>query len=151
MTLRVLRAALALVPLVLTTACPQAPPRATPPPANRSGIAVGQTTAGVLTQDAPTFADGSHYRAYPFNGRGGDTITADVESVDFDANVILTDGHGNRLIGNDDSGGNCCRETERTASTSTRARPPRSGLTGWRCGGEAAWPFPTRRAAGSGA
>ena len=107
MTPRVLRAALALVPLVLTAACPQAPPRATPPPTNRSGIAVGQTAAGTLTPDAPTFADGSYYRAYSFNGRGGDTITADVESVDFDANVILTDGHGNRLIGNDDGGGNC--------------------------------------------
>jgi len=107
MTPRVLRTALALVPLVLTTACPQAPPRATPPPANRSGITVGQTAAGTLTPDAPTFADGSYYRAYSFPGRGGDTITADVESVDFDANVILTDGHGNRLIGNDDGGGNC--------------------------------------------
>jgi hypothetical protein len=100
---------LALVPLVLTAACPQAPPRVTPPPSNRSSveIAVGQTTAGTLTLDAPTFADGSHYRAYPFTGRGGDTITADVESVDFDANVILTDGHGNRLSANDDSGGDC--------------------------------------------
>ena len=104
---RARRAALAFVPLVLATACPQAPPRATPPPATRSGITVGDSAAGSLTSDAPTFADGSHYRAYPFTGRGGDTITADVESVDFDANVILTDGHGNRLIGNDDSGGNC--------------------------------------------
>ena len=97
----------ALVPLVLTAACPQAPPRATPPPSNRSGIAIGQTAGGTLTPDAPTFADGSYYRAYPFTGHGGDTITADVESVDFDANAILTDGHGNRLLGNDDSGGSC--------------------------------------------
>ena len=109
MTPRVLRSAFALVPLVLTTACTHAPPPVTPPPSptNRAGIVIGQTTAGTLTTDAPAFADGSHYRAYPFTGRGGDTITADVESVDFDANVILTDGHGNRLSGNDDSGGDC--------------------------------------------
>ena len=106
MTPRVLRA-FALVLLVLTAACPQAPPRATPPPSNRSAIVVGQTVVGTLTPNAPTFADGSYYRAYPFTGHGGDTITADIESVDFDANAILTDGHGNRLIGNDDSGGNC--------------------------------------------
>jgi len=108
-TRRILRAALALVPLALTTACPHAPPLVTPPPpaASRAGIVVGQATSGSLTPAEPTFADGSHYRAYAFTGRGGDTITADVESVDFDANVILTDGHGNRLRGNDDSGGNC--------------------------------------------
>jgi serine protease Do len=68
---------------------------------------MGETITGRLTPDDPTFADGSHYRAYPFTGAGGDTVTADVESVDFDANVILTDGHGNRLTSNDDAGGNC--------------------------------------------
>ncbi len=107
MTRRVFRPALALLPVVLATACPSAPPRPTPPPPPSSGIAVGETATGRLTLDAPTFADGSHYRVYPFTGRGGDTVTADVESVDFDANVILTDGHGNRISGNDDGGGNC--------------------------------------------
>jgi len=107
MTRRLFRPALALLPVVLATACPSAPPRPTPPPPASSGIVVGQTVMGRLTLDAPTFADGSHYRAYPFTGRGDDTVTADVESVDFDANVILTDGHGNRISGNDDGGGTC--------------------------------------------
>lgn len=107
MTRSALRPALALLPLLLGTACPSAPPRATPPPAAPRGIEVGQTLTGTLTVDAPTFADGSHYRAYPFTARGGDTLTAELESVDFDANVILTDGHGNRLDADDDGGGTC--------------------------------------------
>ncbi len=95
--------------LLLVTACASAggARRTATVPDGMAELAVGQSATGTLTPDAPTFADGSHYRAYPFTGRGGDTITADVESVDFDANVILTDGHGNRLMGNDDSGGNC--------------------------------------------
>ena len=92
---------LALLPLVLAAACASAPPPAAVAPA------FGQTTTGRLTTDAPTFADGSHYRMYPFVGRGGDTITAELESVDFDANVILTDGHGNRIAANDDGGEAC--------------------------------------------
>jgi len=106
---RVLRSTLVLFPLFLATACGAAPPRraggaAAPSP---RGFQVGAAATGRLTPDDPTFADGSHYRAYPFTARVGDTVTADVESVDFDANVILTDGHGNRLGANDDGGGNC--------------------------------------------
>ncbi len=71
------------------------------------GFGVGKTATGRLTVDAPQFADGSHYRLFPFAGRGGDTVTAELQSVDFDANLILTDGHGNRLLGNDDGGGTC--------------------------------------------
>jgi len=106
---RVLRSPVVLFPLLLTLACASAPPRPVGDPGARAarGFPLGEATTGRLTPDDPTFGDGSHYRAYPFTGRGGDTITADVESVDFDANVILTDGHGNRLRANDDGGGNC--------------------------------------------
>lgn len=68
---------------------------------------VGRTTTGSLMPDDPRFADGSHYRPFPFTGRAGDTITAELESADFDANLILTDAHGNRIEANDDGGANC--------------------------------------------
>lgn len=100
---------LRLVPLLLAAACAAAPrPDAVRPerPAP-GGVVFGHPITGRLTTDAPTFADGSHYRMYRFAGRGGDTITAEVESADFDANVILTDGHGNRIAGNDDGGEQC--------------------------------------------
>ncbi len=75
--------------------------------ASGNGIEFGRSTTGRLTPDAPRFADGSHYRPFPFTGRAGDTVTAELESVDFDANLILTDGHGNRLAANDDGGEHC--------------------------------------------
>lgn len=96
-----IRSPLALLPLLVAAACASAPRSAPVTPV------FGQTTTGRLTTDAPTFADGSHYRMYPFTGRSGDTITAELESVDFDANVILTDGHGNRIAANDDGGEAC--------------------------------------------
>ena len=71
------------------------------------GLGFGRETTGRLLPDDPRFADGSHYRPFPFTGRAGDTITAELESADFDANLILTDAHGNRLAGNDDGGANC--------------------------------------------
>jgi hypothetical protein len=71
------------------------------------GFGLGRTTTGRLTPDAPRFADGSHYRPFPFSGRAGDTVTAELESIDFDANLILTDGHGNRIAANDDGGEHC--------------------------------------------
>ena len=67
----------------------------------------GRTATGRLTPDAPRFADGSHYRTFPFVGRAGDTITAELQSIDFDANLILTDGLGNRIVANDDGGEHC--------------------------------------------
>ena len=75
--------------------------------AGRDGFGFGRTTTGRLMPDDPRFADGSHYRPFPFTGRAGDTVTAELESADFDANLILTDGHGNRLAANDDGGMNC--------------------------------------------
>jgi len=57
----------------------------------------GKTLEGRLTRDAPQFGDSSHYRRFEFAARVGDTVTAVLESDDFDANLILTDAAGNRL------------------------------------------------------
>ncbi len=103
-----LRSTLALLPLLLTAACATAGRGASArADGGGGGLRLGQTATGRLTLDAPQFADGSHYRLFPFTGRGGDTVTAELESADFDANLILTDGHGNRIAGNDDGGGDC--------------------------------------------
>lgn len=96
------RLILALLPLFLAAACASGGRRG-----GGGGFGLGQTATGRLTPDAPQFADGSRYRAFPFTGRAGDTVTAELESVDFDANLILTDGHGNRIAGNDDGGEDC--------------------------------------------
>ena len=80
------------------SACAHAPP---------GGLTPGRLVAGELAQTDEEFSDGSHYRMYPFQGRAGDTITARLSSDDFDANLILTDAHGNRLADDDDGGGAC--------------------------------------------
>lgn len=99
-----------LLTALLAAACATARPSARTGAGGSSeagGFGLGQTATGRLTLDAPQFADGSHYRTFRFTGRGGDTITAELESVDFDANLILADGHGNRITGNDDGGEHC--------------------------------------------
>jgi hypothetical protein len=107
-----LRSPLTLLTALVTGACATARPGASAAGSRgggseAGGFGVGQTATGQLTLDAPQFADGSHYRTFRFTGRGGDTIAAELESVDFDANLILADGHGNRITGNDDGGEHC--------------------------------------------
>ena len=75
--------------------------------AHGGALAPGHLVAGDLAQTDQVFADGSHYRVYPFQGRAGDTITARLTSDDFDANLILTDAHGNHLAEDDDGDGAC--------------------------------------------
>jgi hypothetical protein len=97
---------LVLVPLLLTACATGGGPVAAP--AGAAGdIGFGRSATGRLTPDAPQFADGSHYRTFPFAGRAGDTVTAELESTDFDANLILTDALGNRIAANDDGGEHC--------------------------------------------
>jgi hypothetical protein len=86
--------AIALLALPLTAAA-QAP------------IRVGQTVTGRLTLTDQRFADSSRYKVYAFAGNRGDTITVDLLSDDFDANLVLADGSGNSLAKNDDGGENC--------------------------------------------
>ena len=75
--------------------------------AGGGGFGFGRSATGRLVPDDPRFADGSHYHLFPFTGQMGDTITAELESTDFDANLILTDAHGNRIAGDDDGGASC--------------------------------------------
>jgi hypothetical protein len=70
-------------------------------------IRFGQVVTGRLTPMDPRFADSSHYKTYEFEGKRGETITLDLASDDFDANVLLADGSGNTLARNDDGGVNC--------------------------------------------
>ena len=70
-------------------------------------IRIGQTVTGRLTIPDLRFADSSRYKLYRFDGNRGDTVTADLVSDDFDANLVLADGSGNSLTRNDDGGENC--------------------------------------------
>jgi hypothetical protein len=70
-------------------------------------IRIGQTVTGRLTITDQRFADSSRYKLYRFDGIRGDTVTADLASDDFDANLVLADASGNSLTRNDDGGENC--------------------------------------------
>jgi hypothetical protein len=75
--------------------------------AAQTPIRIGQTVTGRLTITDQRFADSSRYKLYRFDGSRGDTVTADLVSDDFDANLVLADGSGNSLTRNDDGGENC--------------------------------------------
>lgn len=70
-------------------------------------ITFGRTVIARLTTTDPMFSDSSHYKMYAFVGARGDTVTADLTSDDFDANLLLSDASGNVLRKDDDGGGNC--------------------------------------------
>jgi hypothetical protein len=88
------RVALLLVALVPTLAA-------------QTPLRVGQSVAGRLIPSDQRFADSSRYKLYSFTGSKGDTISAELFSDDFDANLVLTDASGNSLARNDDGGENC--------------------------------------------
>jgi hypothetical protein len=88
------RAALLLVALVPTLAA-------------QTPIRFGQSVTGRLIPSDRRFADSSRYKLYSFAGTKGDTISAELFSDDFDANLVLTDASGNTLAKNDDGGDNC--------------------------------------------
>ncbi len=70
-------------------------------------IMLGKTVTGRLVPSDPMFSDSSHYKMYGFVGARGDTVTAELTSNDFDANLLLADASGNVLRKDDDGGGNC--------------------------------------------
>ena len=70
-------------------------------------IRFGQTVTGRLIPGDQQFGDGSRYKMFVFAGGQGDTITAEMTSTDFDANLVLADASGNSLSKNDDGGGTC--------------------------------------------
>jgi hypothetical protein len=77
------------------------------PLAGQIPIRAGQMLTGRLVQTDQKFSDGSRYKIYQFDGNKGDTVSVDLTSDDFDANLVIADASGNRLVGNDDSGDNC--------------------------------------------
>ncbi len=94
-------ARLPLLALLLAGFTPGGPALAQTP------LRLGQAVTGRLTPADSQFQDRSHYRAYTFAGSKGDTVTAQLTSDDFDANLILADATGNPLAKNDDGGGSC--------------------------------------------
>lgn len=89
-----MRVALLLVALVPTLAA-------------QTPLRLGQSVTGRLVPSDQRFADSSRYKLYSFAGNKGDTISAELFSDDFDANLVLTDASGNSLARNDDGGDNC--------------------------------------------
>jgi hypothetical protein len=69
-------------------------------------IAYGQMMQGRLEQGDQTMNDGTFADVWTFQGTGGQTVTVDVLSDEFDAYGQLLDAAGNRLAEDDDSGGN---------------------------------------------
>jgi len=80
---------------------------ALPPLAAQTPIRVGQTVTGRLTLTDRQFSDSSRYKLYTFGGGRGDTVSVDLTSDDFDANIVLADASGNTLTRNDDGGEVC--------------------------------------------
>ena len=80
---------------------------ATPLAAQLPPIRVGQTIRDSLARKDQKFSDGSRYKLYGFLGTKGDTLTFNLMSDDFDANLVVADASGNRLGLNDDGGENC--------------------------------------------
>jgi hypothetical protein len=73
----------------------------------QSTVPFDRAVTGRLALGDPQFPDSTRYRVYGFKARAGDTVTALLESDDFDAMLILTDALGNRLSLDDDGGGSC--------------------------------------------
>jgi hypothetical protein len=100
------RFGLTLAALVAASVAPVTLASQTPSPA-ASGIRTGQTIRDSLVRTDPKFPDGSRYKLYTFVGGKGDTVTFDLTSDDFDANLVVADAAGNRLGIDDDGGGKC--------------------------------------------
>lgn len=75
--------------------------------ASQIPISIGQAVTGRLTQTDQKFPDGSYYKMYAFVGNKGDTVSFDLSSDDFDAELVIADASGNSLKRNDDGGGSC--------------------------------------------
>jgi Bacterial pre-peptidase C-terminal domain len=75
-------------------------------PGQVATIAYGQMMQGRLEPGDQTMNDGTFADVWTFQGTGGQTVTIDVMSDEFDAYAQLLDAAGNQLAEDDDSGGN---------------------------------------------
>jgi hypothetical protein len=75
------------------------------PPGQVASIAFGQMMQGRLEQGDQTMNDGTYADVWTFQGAGGQTVTIDVRSDEFDTYGQLLNAAGDRLAEDDDSGG----------------------------------------------
>lgn len=68
-------------------------------------IGAGQTVAGRLTDAGCRLPDGSAFDGYRFRALGAGTLTVTMQSVDFNAYLILRTDEGRQLAFDDNSGG----------------------------------------------
>jgi tetratricopeptide (TPR) repeat protein len=61
-----------------------------------------ETVTGELTEDLPTFEDGTYYESHNFEGSAGEIITIDLMSEDFDTYLLLRSPSGEVIAENDD-------------------------------------------------
>jgi hypothetical protein len=76
------------------------------PPGQVASIAFGQMMQGRLEQGDQTMNDGTYADVWTFQGTGGQTVTIDLLSDQFDTYAQLLSASGDRLAEDDDSGGN---------------------------------------------
>src|SRR5919197_6331439 len=71
-------------------------------------IEVGQTITGNLTPEDPELqSDSTYFERWILPVRTNQSFTVDLTSDDFDAYLILAKGRGEKLVDNDDGGGDC--------------------------------------------
>ena len=70
-------------------------------------IGYGETVSDFLTADDFLFEDGTSYKIYLFDGGAGDTVTIQLLSADFNAQLIVVDSSYTPLADDADGGGNC--------------------------------------------
>jgi hypothetical protein len=71
-------------------------------------IEVGQTITGNLTSDDPELqSDSTYFERWILPVRANQAFTVDLISDDFDSYLLLTRGRGDKLVDNDDGGGQC--------------------------------------------
>ncbi len=71
-------------------------------------LEVGQTITGSLSSDDPEFTgDSTYFERWILPVKPNQAFTVDLLSDDFDAYLMLTKGRGDKLVDNDDGGGDC--------------------------------------------
>ena len=83
-------------------------------------ISYGETLSGFLTAADDSLADGSHFKMFFFSGDAGDTVSISVNSIDFNAHLLLADSVDRVLADDGDSGGLCNSHLMHVLPTSGR-------------------------------
>ena len=70
-------------------------------------ISYGETVQSFLTVNDDSLQNGLYYKAFVFSGEMGDSITATLSSIDFNASLLLADS-ADVIIEDDNDGGGLC-------------------------------------------